>query len=333
MTTRSVPVLLPMATGSPEVESLTGYVRRLAALLRVSNRALVHWLAPASDAHAYTEVINGTERLGGEIAAALVEATGVDEILRTSLAKVSGLHLRRDISAVRQWCPRCLDKLGYDLLVTTFKLVTVCPEHGIPLVVACAEGHPQLTWAAWSRPGRCCQCGRSLATAAAGSTEPDQLSIAAASVIGWIQGGHPVEPRRVAVWLRAYRGRTRLELCAQRLGLSARTVWNIERGAQRLRFSSVMSLMTQGGATIGQLHEGEPVPVVAITARSEVIVPRLDVGPLRAATRRELALPVGQRRSVRQLADHLQVNHVTLRRHVPELDQLIADRQQRAAAA
>lgn len=319
-----LPPLLPLGIGTGLVESLTSYVRRMAALLRVTNFALIQWLAPGASAGGYTEAINGTERLGGQIVEALVRATGIAGIAQTSLFRARGLHLRRDFSRTRRWCPLCLEEDGYDPLVLALRTVEACPKHNVALIAKCENGHIQRTWGAWARPRQCGECGLPLA----GKVHPhdDPSASAAASLIEWMQAGNTIEPPRVAAWMRDYRTERGLEECADHFGWVPNTVLNIESGAQRLRFSTVLRLVERADLTADDLHQLEPVVPAARASRRAQVVPLVDAPALRRAVRRELRKPVDARQSVMALASTLGVNHVTLRRHVPEVQILIDER-------
>lgn len=327
MRTPSLPPLEPAGVGTAFVESLTSYVRRMAALLRVTNAALVSWLVPNSKVGDYTEAVNGTEVLGAELAEALARTTGIATVSRTSLYAVRGLHLRRDFNSVRWWCPLCLQERGYDMLVTTLRSVRSCPIHRVALVSTCVRGHQQRTLAAWARPDRCAQCGTLLGRTPA-SRRDDARADCAASIIGWLQTGRVIEPRRIAAWLRAYRGSTDQRECAEHFGWVQATVRNIESGAQRLQFSTVMTLMVRAETGILELHDLDPVGPTGQSQRAGPVTPIVDVDLLRAAVRAELQKPAGLRLSVAALAKEIGVNHVTLRRHVPEVDVLVAERRQ-----
>lgn len=321
-----LPPLAPRGVGTQMVESLTSYVRRLAAILRVSNRSLVGWLAPQANLNDWTEAMNGTERVGADIAAALAAATGLVAIESTTLAAVGGLHLRRDFAPSRQWCSRCLEETGYDALVTALRVVDSCPIHGTALTRRCPEGHLQRTWAAWARPLRCAVCGSSLLTKNQPNAAREVRSLAAASIIAWIQQGGLLEPRRVAAWLRGYRGTSLVSTCAEHFGWVPATISNIEGGAQRLQFSTVLTLVERGNVTIADIHQVEPVTVRPKAVISRRVLARVDVPRLRTRVQAELLKPANQRVGVGALARELEVNHITLRRHVPETTRLVDER-------
>lgn len=330
--TTALPAIEPKGLGTDMVESLTSYVRRLAAMLRVSNTALVGWLAPGSNPSTYTEAVNGTERAGAQIAGALIRATGLASIAGLGLAASRGLHLRRDFSPIRRWCSVCLDGgEGYDALVTTLRATSSCPLHGTPLLSECARGHAQRTWASWARPGQCAECGEPLCVSTPKVSTPDDFSEAAASIIRWTQEGKSVEPPRIAAWMRTRRGVSPLARCADHFGWHFTTVANIEGGAQRLQFSTLTTLLVRGNTTIAEIHQPDPVQVKSQVVGKNAVIPRLNVEPLRRAVIAELSKPVSERRGLRRLARSLRVSHITLRRHVPETDELVSDWQAAAA--
>lgn len=177
--------LAPIGVGTAVVESLTGYVARLAAAHAVEAGALVNrellpkvpytkgasvGRAPSKlptysfylDAH----TLNGTGDRSRLWVSLLEQLTCVDRLdLLTLLpwAKtISCVHLLR---TQRAWCPFCYGAeretgpSAYERLLWTLQVVTVCPDHRCPLESICQFcGRTQYVFSSKSRPGYCSRC-------------------------------------------------------------------------------------------------------------------------------------------------------------------------------
>jgi hypothetical protein len=173
--------LEPMQIGTAEVESLTGYVARLAEAHCVSVADLVGGelsdpsssnplLNPRIETNQsvfYTQPysINGIGEAPRRWITILEAATlhqGLSDLtlLRfENLLSESGLF--RSVSA---WCPRCFeDRRGcgavYDSLLWAIAVVKICPIHKARLEEICPNCHrSSRPLAAYSRPGFCSRC-------------------------------------------------------------------------------------------------------------------------------------------------------------------------------
>jgi TniQ len=176
--------LQPIAVGSAYVESLTGYIARLAEAHSVATGALLALelrprVSPGSgtasreqerphnssfiyDAH----ILNGLGECPRQWAHVLESLTG-----RVSLHSLTMLNWGQVISncdllrRVRAWCPHCYDSWRsanqpiYEPLLWNICAVTVCSIHGRPLEHCCPHckrESPLLTSKA--RPGYCYRC-------------------------------------------------------------------------------------------------------------------------------------------------------------------------------
>lgn len=180
--------LEPIGVGTPEVESLTGYVMRLAEAHCVSTSALVTGeLLPAMKPHG----------LGAKPAATWLgrdgpQCNGTGDTAREAVAALSGLTGRRDLAFLtlqpwrevvaphgllrlgrheRVWCSACYAEaleqgtVLYEPLLWSIAVVVVCPRHRCKLRTRCpyddcARALPGL--AARARPGHCSWCARVL---------------------------------------------------------------------------------------------------------------------------------------------------------------------------
>jgi len=188
--------LTPMGVGTAAVESLTGYISRLAAAHDVETGILVkHELRPRipcargawagrvrenlPEYHFYVSAhtLNGVgacARLWVSLLEQLTCVTRLDLLTALPWARaISCVHLLRPS---RRWCPACYgDELSsadsaHDRLLWTFQIVTACPVHRLPLESNCPFcGRGQYVLAYSSRPGYCSRCHRWLGGAPAGA--------------------------------------------------------------------------------------------------------------------------------------------------------------------
>jgi len=179
--------LEPIGIGTPETESLTSYVSRLAEAHSVRVRELVvHELLPflgrphladARNANLLTafwrnetRALNGTRTLARKLVQALEALTGRCDLRFLTLLTWSEVLPRRQLQKpTRAWCPACFEewrqsgRFAYDPLVWTLAPVTFCPQHRQPLRVVCPFPdcrRPSPWLSSRSRPGCCARCGR-----------------------------------------------------------------------------------------------------------------------------------------------------------------------------
>jgi TniQ protein len=161
----------PIGIGTPFVESLTGYMIRLAAshAVRVSDliehelrMSIPYFHAPAGIPNA----INGVNEGARNWVSALETFTLRDNLqLLTLLPFASLLATPFLIRQERAWCPRCYESQTaqgldvYEQLVWCLQSVVVCPLHKTPLETSCPACHRGLRpLCAVSRPGFCSRC-------------------------------------------------------------------------------------------------------------------------------------------------------------------------------
>jgi hypothetical protein len=175
------------------VESLTGYLARLATTHGVLVRRLVeaeilpllgrsYLLSPEHKGRSSsfwqdseTRALNGTGSLARDLVQVLETLTGRDDLRWLTMrpwaevVPVKGL-LRRQ----RAWCPACYEEwcqtgaVIYDPLLWTLAPVTACPRHRRHLEQACPHPdcrRPLSLLRPRSRPGSCSACGRWLGRA------------------------------------------------------------------------------------------------------------------------------------------------------------------------
>jgi len=206
--------LAPIGIGTPNVESLTGYVARLAEAHSVRPRHLVAveilpllgrpYLAATpfpslleafwrNDSHA----CNGMRRLARDLVGALKTLTGRDDLrFLTLLPWAEVLALRQLQRPTRAYCPACFEEwrqsgqVVYEPLLWTLTPMVICPRHQQRLRFSCP--YPDCGYVApWlggrSRPGYCAHCLRWQGSAAGDSGgAPAALTAEELTVQAWI---------------------------------------------------------------------------------------------------------------------------------------------------
>jgi transcriptional regulator with XRE-family HTH domain len=175
--------LEPMNVGTAEVESLTGYVARIAEAhcVTVSDLVGAELSDPASSTPLFNPhrgkdrsnffypqyySVNGIADVPRKWVAVLETATlrqGLSDLTLLAFADLlSESHLFRNVSA---WCPSCFDSrrrhgVGYESLLWTIGIVKICPLHREPLEEICPHCRRRSRpLAAHARPGHCSRCG------------------------------------------------------------------------------------------------------------------------------------------------------------------------------
>jgi hypothetical protein len=176
--------LQPIAAGTAEIESLTGYIARLAEAHNVSPGALLmrellprvqrqSRAVPPRCTFIYDAyVVNGIGGSPRRWVRVLETLTGSGPLQALTMLSwrpiVSARHLLR---SNRAWCPQCFahwrqtGRIVYEPLLWAIRCVSVCPTHDRQLEHCCPHcnrSSPMLT--AKSRPGYCFRCRRWLGT-------------------------------------------------------------------------------------------------------------------------------------------------------------------------
>jgi transcriptional regulator with XRE-family HTH domain len=169
--------LEPIGVGTTKVESLTGYVARLAEAHCISTHALLHKEAFHSKKGPEglyqtgffgfsSSLMNGVGNIAEETATALEELTLCEDIHSTTMLKwknnLSPSYLLR---RTRRWCVKCYEesfregKPVYEPLIFAFEAVSICPWHLHPLYETCPHCNSQLPMlVSFCRPGYCSKC-------------------------------------------------------------------------------------------------------------------------------------------------------------------------------
>jgi transcriptional regulator with XRE-family HTH domain len=185
--------LKPVGIGTPFVESLSGYVTRLADAHAVSVGDLIgRELSPSAwkplirfgpltrqrqadshGFHAQANAINGFGESSQKWIDALETATLQRGLRFLTLSPFDGVFSHQGVfRAKRAWCPSCYEEwrvngaVIYDPLLWSMHLVTLCPRHLTPMAGQCRHcRHGSQPLAVYSRPGYCSHCQRWLGEA------------------------------------------------------------------------------------------------------------------------------------------------------------------------
>lgn len=181
--------LEPVGLYTPRVESLTGYIARLAEAHSVSAAVLFGYeLAPFVDNHywqkkaaaverssllgygflGHTRALNGIGKIASQWVRVLEIATARSDLSRLTLLTwgevLSALRLQRH---KRSWCPACYEEMWlgerivYEPLVWTVESVNACTLHRRRLRTKCHFCHRQsYPLSSKARPGFCTACGK-----------------------------------------------------------------------------------------------------------------------------------------------------------------------------
>lgn len=191
--------LEPIGVGTPYVESLTGYVARLAQQHCVTVKQLILTeIAPLQrlgENKPDYRIESISDLVGIDRRRAALNGTGLmaTNLVRTleALTRQSNLHFltllswaqvlpkRGLLRSQRAWCPtcyqqwRCTDQSIYEPLIWSINAVEFCPYHHHRLLNRCSHCHqPQPVISGNFLPGYCIQCGKWL-----GSTRLQKATI------------------------------------------------------------------------------------------------------------------------------------------------------------
>jgi hypothetical protein len=165
--------LPPIGLGTPLVESLSGYVVRLAEAHAVSAGSLVgkglsNSVSPGDiNLGNVSYAINGIGESAKRWIRALETMTSCSDIRYLTLLPFERLFPKPFLfRQVRAWCPTCYELTAsraeqlYEQLLWCLKLVEVCSRHRAFLTTTCPHClRSQRPLSATSRPGFCSRCG------------------------------------------------------------------------------------------------------------------------------------------------------------------------------
>lgn len=174
--------LEPVGVGTPYVESLTGYVSRLAAAHCVKpERLLISEVAPlasgkylstinsaafANTASHLSDTLNGPNRISAECVSVMERLTGRQDLAFLTMHRLAGvLSNHKLVRHERAWCPSCYEEQAaaglevYDQLLWSFSDVRVCPRHSRPLCYECPRCGSRFSWLGPNaRVAHCAKC-------------------------------------------------------------------------------------------------------------------------------------------------------------------------------
>lgn len=169
--------LEPIGIGTDGVESLTGYVARLANAHYVPVGTLIanelHSLVTQTQKHSYlhqirgcTEVLNSTGQMAWDVVYALEDLTLRHDLHYLTLVQWANvLPVKGLLRHNRVWCLECYgewqrnQKIVYEPLLWAFSVVSICQHHKRKLSSKCPFCNHELSPLSWhSQPGYCSKC-------------------------------------------------------------------------------------------------------------------------------------------------------------------------------
>lgn len=165
----------PIGVGTPYVESLPSYIKRLAEAHSVYPRVLLKkeifpetrdyplGLALSRDNKILLSI---SSNITSDLIRVLETKTSNNNIHNMSLSKlndyITGNFVFRDHAA---WCPLCFEESRqknepvYEQLIWSIREIEICGKHCIPLHHICPQCHNQIKhYNAFGRVGYCCHC-------------------------------------------------------------------------------------------------------------------------------------------------------------------------------
>jgi hypothetical protein len=169
--------LAPIGGGTAEVESLTGYIARLAqehclTPLTLLSKIVAGYMSDSFRIQKtgiypqFARVLNGTWSKSQAFTEALELLTSRSDVRYTSLVTYVGvISSQQLIRAKRAWCSTCFDEQArrgivvYEPLIWSVAVVSICLHHRKLLTVACPRcGSEQAPLSSFMRPGYCARC-------------------------------------------------------------------------------------------------------------------------------------------------------------------------------
>lgn len=271
--------LPPLGVGTPHVESLAGYISRLALSYCVTTGTLVtreisYVLGNAEPkrgddstyigAKSSGEGINSLSQRSEKWVSALETLTGRSDLLHLTLTLWRNIiPPQRLIRDIRCWCPECYqtaldhEQEPYEQLLWSVREVIACPVHKKPLVTSCPHCGEEQRPLAWrSRPGVCAKCYGWMGSI---REYPDASSwdLWRAEVVGQLLGAGsqlatPPTSARISAALQALfraRGFKKIQPFARFLGFDRGIVTDWIEGRRKPRFDSLLVICAKLGVT------------------------------------------------------------------------------------
>ncbi len=177
--------LAPLGLGTPLVESLTSYLKRLAHAHHLKVADLMTFCSTQTDARVLPSTLQKLSRIDGMTdsgqawSVLLQQLTGRAEVICLTMNYwQSQLNPYRILRQHHAWCPQCFAETArhemplYEPLAWRLQCVKVCLVHACPLVETCPScGSPFTTLSNWAVVGYCPKCQGWLGS----STSVDQM--------------------------------------------------------------------------------------------------------------------------------------------------------------
>jgi len=147
----------PKGIGTPEVESLTSYLTRLATAHNITTGKLLRYLSENElvntnmrSVSTRSAAYNGNGENNKQITYSLEKLTGRSDLKHLSLYDFSSiLQNGKELKLYKSWCPSCLliDELKYgevyERLIWQFEVIKLCQRHNCQLETECPRCHKQ----------------------------------------------------------------------------------------------------------------------------------------------------------------------------------------------
>ena len=350
--------LQPVAVGSAFVESLTGYIARLADAHSVSVGSLLtreilprlrcasavpEGFGPTGSSLVYdTRNLNGVGEASDRITALLEDLTGSKNLNPLTLRPWSSvISTYRLLKNKKAWCSACLHdwrwagREVYDSLLWIIDGVTDCPVHRCRLSSSCPHcGRSLHILSARSRPGLCCWCKKWMGcrnAPAATRADADAGGLASQWIADLLAATH-----ELGNWLSPDLFRNNLNTCIERVtdgnvsrlcgvaGLSFDSVSNWRSGAARVRLDLFLKLCEAleiaPKAFLSTTLKQSDVQRAVVVALEKTRCVRRRRGRDQIDTQLALALHADPPLSLRELATQLGYTKVQcLTRRAPEI--------------
>lgn len=334
--------LAPLAVGTSETESLTSYVRRLAAEHVVSPSALLRHevlepnrIGKMQQHNALTPVlslesVNGPYRTTEILVRGLEQGTGIALRGTTMLDRDDAVCLDGAFRHVRAWCPECLQAPEpYDRLTWAFKDIKTCQSHGLLLVDRCGSGscrRPHRSWHRAANPSLCPHCGAPLSSGGRTKATPDASESIVRDVLALLLTGTPLTRDAIAAGLVHLLRRSTWAAVSGSSGVSYATLCGIRRRSIRPQLDVLVNLVGSSGEDLTTFLTH---PATKIITRR---LPKPTKGPgpqgkklaytppaLQQALRDAITAPEGEIPSAKGFARTHKTTLDTLRRRWPQL--------------
>jgi len=270
--------LEPIGIGTPYVESLTGYIARLAAEHCVAPKYLaMKVILPAQGYSATTPkfyfrlnklwrdayTLNGFSSIVRHWVETLCTLTSCDDLhFLTMLTWREVIAADRLIRPCRVWCSSCYEewrqahRVIYEPLLWMLKGVDVCPRHLQPLAVQCPGClETLLPLSQWTRPGYCHLCACWLGSSSAmklpmNHADDFEKRLWRAKVVGDLIAATPdlaVPPQKeqiatmIGLCLDKY-SRGDLGALARLVKLTKQAIWKYHRGGELPYFDTLLNM-------------------------------------------------------------------------------------------